>query len=57
MSRQGTWADGLIIQEDFETKQKSNEKRKQYIRNKRSTQDADSKKNNVINRQYMKRKS
>ena len=55
MSRQGTWADGLIIQEDFETKQKSNEKRKQYIRNKRSTQDADSKKkNNAINRQYMK---
>ena len=57
MSRQGTWADGLIIQEDFETKQKSNEKRKQYIKNKRSTQDADSKKkNNVIYRQYMKRK-
>ena len=57
MSRQGTWADGLIIQEDFETKQKSNEKRKQYIKNKRSTQDADSKKKtNVIDRQYMKRK-
>ena len=37
ISRQGTWADVLIIQEDFETKQKSNEKRKQYIRNKRST--------------------